>query len=130
MTASKSTRQASRDQASSTAGTASSTISSAKPGKAKKRSRKEILLSDDDSTTGEKTLTIQMKHTIVKPSTSEGGKSTMEAAVKSLYEELKCRKDVISQLQELEDPTYTAEILINKKCMIEVCPIFILICSF
>ena len=59
LTASKTTRQANRDQASSIAGTASATVP-AKPGKTKKRSRKEILLSDDDSTTGEKTLTIQM----------------------------------------------------------------------
>ena len=92
MTASKSTRQANRDQASSITGTASATVP-AKPGKAKKRSRKEILLSDDDSTTGEKTLTIQMQHTISKSSTSECGNSIMEA-VKSLNEELKSRKDL------------------------------------
>ena len=118
MTASKTTRQANRDQASAIAGTASATVS-AKPGKTKKRSRKEILLSDDDSTTGEKTLTIQMQHTITKSSTSEGGNSIVEA-VKSLNEELRSRKDLIIQLQELDDPTYTAEILTNKKRIIEV----------
>jgi hypothetical protein len=118
LTASKSTREANRDQASSIAGTASATVS-AKPGKTKKRSRKEILLSDDESTTGEKTLTIQMQHTISKSSTSEGGNSIMEA-VKSLNEELRSRKDLIIQLQELDDPTYTAEILTNKKRIIEV----------
>ena len=116
--ASKSTRQTNRDQASSNAGTASATVP-AKPGKAKKRSRKEIFLSDDDSTTGEKTLTIQMQHSISKASTSEGGNSIMKA-VKSLYEELKSRKDLISELQELDDPTYTAENLTNKKRIIEV----------
>jgi hypothetical protein len=99
---------------------------SAKPRKAKKRSRKEIPLSYDDSTTGEKTLTIQMQHTISKASTSEGGNIT----VKSLFKELKSRKDLICQLQELEDPTYAAEILTNKKRIIEVRPIFILIHSF
>ena len=127
-TASKSTRQANRDQASAIAGTASATVS-AKPGKTKKRSRKEILLSDDDSTTGEKTLTIQMQHTISKSLTSEGGNSIMEA-VKSLNEELRSRKDLIIQLQELDDSTYTAEILTNKKRIIEVRPILLLIRSF
>ena len=48
-------------------------------------------------------------------------------AVKSLNEELRSRKDLIIQLQ---DPTYTAEILTNKKRIIEVRPIFLLICSF
>ena len=128
VTASKSTRQANRDQASAIAGTASATVS-AKPGKTKKRSRKEILLSDDDSTTREKTLTIQMQHTIAKSSTSEGGNSIMEA-VKSLNEELRSRKDLIIHLQELDDCTYNAEILTNKKRIIEVRPIFLLICSF
>ena len=118
VTASKTTRQANRDQASAIAGTASATVS-AKPGRTKKRSRKEILLSDDDSTTGEKTLTIQMQHTISKSSTSEGVNSIVEA-VKSLNEELRSRKDLIIQLQELDDPTYTAEILTNKKRIIEV----------
>jgi hypothetical protein len=51
-------------------------------------------------------------------------------AVKSLNEELRSRKDLIKQLQELDDPTYTAEILTNKKRIIEVRPIFLLICSF
>ena len=130
VTASKSTRQANRDQASSDAGTASAAVSTNKPGRAKKRSRKKILLSDDESTTGEKTLTIQTQHTISKASTSEGGNSTVEA-VKSLFEELmKSRKDLISQLQELEDPIYAAEILTNKKRIIEVCPIFNLTRSF
>ena len=73
---------------------------------------------------GEKTLTIQMQHTISKALTSEGGNSILEA-VKSLLEELKSRKDLISQLQELEDPTYTVEILNNKKRIVEVRPIFI-----
>ena len=41
-------------------------------------------------------------------------------AVKSLNEELSSRKDLISQLQDLDDPTYTAEILTNKKRIIEV----------
>jgi len=45
-------------------------------------------------------------------------------------EELRSRKDLIIQLQELEDPTYTAEILTNKKRIIEVRPIFPLIRSF
>ncbi len=40
--------------------------------------------------------------------------------MKSLFEELKIRKDLINQLQELEDPIYTAEILTNKKRIIEV----------
>ena len=129
LTTSKSTREANRDQESSIAGTASATVS-AKPGKTKKRSRKEILLSDDDeSTAGQKTLTIQMQHSISKSSTSEGGNSIVEA-VKSLNEELRSRKDLIIQLQELEDPTYTAEILSNKKRIIEVRPIFPLIRSF
>ena len=129
LTTSKSTREAIRDQASSISGTASATVS-AKPGKTKKRSRKEILLSDDDeSTAGQKTLTIQMQHSISKSSTSEGGNSIVEA-VKSLNEELRSRKDLIIQLQELEDPTYTAEILSNKKRIIEVRPIFPLIRSF
>lgn len=129
MTTSKSTREANRDQASSIAGTASATVP-AKPGKTKKRSRKEILLSDDDeSTAGQKTLTIQMQHSISKSSTSEGGNSIVEA-VKSLNEELRSRKDLIIQLQELEDPTYTAEILTNKKRIIEVRPIFPLKRSF
>ena len=123
VTASKSsTRQANRDQASSVIGIASAAVS-AKPGRAKKRSRKEILLSDEESTTGEKNLTILMRHTISKASTSEGGNSTVEA-VKSLFEELKSRKDLVSQLQELEDPIYAAEILTNKKRIIEVRPIF------
>ena len=65
VTASKSTRQANRDQASSVIGIASAAVS-AKPGRAKKRSRKKILLSDKESATGEKTLTIQMRHTILK----------------------------------------------------------------
>ena len=129
MTTSKSTREANRDQASSIAGTASATVP-AKPGKTKKRSRKEILLSDDDeSTAGQKTLTIQMQHSISKSSTSEGGNSIVEA-VKSLNEELRSRKDLIIQLQELEDPTYTAEISTNKKRIIAVRPIFPLIRSF
>ena len=128
LTASKTTRQANRDQASSIAGTASATVP-AKPGKTKKRSRKEILLSDDDSTTGEKTLTIQMQHTISKSSTSDGGNSIIEA-VKSLNEELRSRKDLIIQLQELDDPTYNAEIVTNKKRIIEVRPVFLLIRSF
>ena len=65
-----------------------------------------------------------MRHTISKASTSEGGSSTVEA-VKSLFEELKSLKDLVrSQLQELEDPIYAAEILNNKKRIIEVRPIF------
>ena len=75
-------------------------------------------------TTGEKSLNIQMQHTISKASTSEGVNRTVEV-VKSLFEELKSRKDLISQLQELEDPTYTVEILNNKKRIVEVRPIFI-----
>jgi transcription elongation factor GreA-like protein len=80
-------------------------------------------------TTGEKSLTIQMQQTISKASTSEGVNRTVEV-VKSLFEELKSRKDLISQLQELEDPTYAAEILTNKMRIIKVRPIFILIRSF
>ena len=64
-----------------------------------------------------------MWHTISKASTSEGESSTVEA-VKSLFEELKSRKDLVSQMQELEDPIYAAEILTNKKRIIEVRPIF------
>ena len=70
-----------------------------------------------------------MQHTISKASSSEGGNSTVKA-LKSLFEELKSRKDLISQKQESEDPTYAAEILTNKKRIIEVCPMFILIRSF
>ena len=44
-------------------------------------------------------------------------------AVKSLLEELKSRKDLITQLLEIEDPLYAAEILANKKRIIEVRPI-------
>ncbi len=98
--------------------------------RAKKRSRKEILLvSDDESTTGENTLTIQMRHTISKAPSSEAGNSAVEA-VKSLFKELKSRNDLVSQLQELEDPIYAAEILINKKRIIEVHPIFDLVLHF
>ena len=64
-----------------------------------------------------------MRHTISKAPSSEAGNSTVEA-VKSLFEELKSRKDLVSQLQELEDPIYAAEILTNKKRIIEVHPIF------
>ena len=117
--ASKSTRQANREQASSITGTASTVVVSAKPGRAKKRNEKDILLSDDKCTAGEKTKIIQMQHTITKASTSEGGNNTVEV-VKSLFEELKIRKDLINQLQELEDPIYAAEILTNKKRIIEV----------
>jgi len=67
-----------------------------------------------------------MRHTVSKASTSEGKNSTVEA-VKSLFEELKSRKDLVSQLQELEDPIYAAEILTNKKHIIEVRPIFNLV---
>jgi hypothetical protein len=60
--ASKSTRQANREQASFITGTAS-TVVSAKPGRAKKRNEKDILLSDYKCTAGEKTIIIQMQHT-------------------------------------------------------------------
>ena len=53
-----------------------------------------------------------MRHTISKATSSDAGNSTVEA-VKSLFEELKSRKDLVSQLQELEDPIYAAEILTN-----------------
>ena len=126
ITAPKPIRQANCGQASSVRGSASAAVS-ANSGRAKKRSRKEILLSDEESTTGEKNLTIiLMRHTISKASTSEGGNSTVEA-VKSLFEELKSRKDLVSQLQELEDPIYAAKILTNKKHIIEVRPIFNLV---
>ena len=90
VTASKPIRLANHDQASSVKGTASSTVSST-AGRVKKRSRKEILLSDDESTAGEKTLTIHMRHTISKAPSSEAGNSTLEA-VKSLFEELKVER--------------------------------------
>ena len=84
VTASKSsTRQANRDQASSVIGIASAAVS-AKPGRAKKRNEKDILLSDDKCTAREKTIII-MQHTITKASTSEGGNNTVEA-VKSIFE--------------------------------------------
>ena len=67
-----------------------------------------------------------MRHTISKASTSEGGNSTVEA-VKSLFEELKSRKDLVSQLQELEDSIFATEILTNKKRIIEERPIFSLV---
>ena len=82
--ASKLTRQANREQASSIIGTASTTVVSAKPGRAKKRNEKDILLSDDKCTAREKTIII-MQHTITKASTSEGGNNTVEA-VKSIFE--------------------------------------------
>ena len=72
------------------------------------------------------TLTIQMRHTNSKMSTSEAGNNTGEA-VKSLFEEQKCCKDLINQLQEQKNPIYAAEILTNKKRIIEVRPILNLI---
>ncbi len=60
---SKPIRQGQKAQAGLISGTASATL--AGRSHSKKRSRKEILLSEDDSVPGgEKTLTIQMQHTI------------------------------------------------------------------
>ena len=112
------------------AGLVSETASAALAGKShsKKKSRKEILLSEDDSVPGgEKTLTIQMQHTIGR-GTSKDDDNTSEA-VKSLFDEVKSRKDLISQLEDLQDPFFEDEILTNKRRIIEVSPIFNYLCS-
>ena len=90
----KPTRHDHRAQASSVAGTASSTVANKAP--SKKLSRKQIFLSDDESTTDEKTLTIQMQHTINRGSSTAAGHTV--DAVKSLFDEVKTRKNLISQL--------------------------------
>ena len=56
----------------------------------KKRSRKQVLLSDDESSPSEKTLTIQMQHTISRGSTSAASNTAVDA-VKSLFDEVKTR---------------------------------------
>jgi hypothetical protein len=114
-------RQGQKAQAGLVSGTASATL--AGKSHSKKRSRKEILLSEDDSVPGgEKTLTIQMQHTIGR-GTSKDDSNILED-VKSLFDEVKTRKDLISQLEELEDPSFKEEILNNKRRIIEVRPIF------
>ena len=91
----------------------------------KKRSRKQVILSDDESTTGEKTLPLQMQHTISRGSTSAASNNTVVDAVKSLFDEVKTRKDFIFQLEELKDPLFAEEILLsNKRRVIEVRSIF------
>ncbi len=118
---SKPIRQGQKAQAGLVSGTASATL--AGKSHSKKRSRKEILLSEDDSVPGgEKTLTIQMQHTISR-GTSKDDSNILED-VKSLFDEVKTRKDLISQLEELEDPSFKEEILNNKRRIIEVRPIF------
>ena len=120
--ATKTTREDQRVQASSVQGTASSSVTHKPP--SRKRSRKQVLLSDDESIPGEKTLTIQMQHTISRGSTTAVG-NTVADAVKSLFDEVKTRKDLISQLEELGDPMFSDEILANKRRIIEVRPIFL-----
>jgi hypothetical protein len=67
-------------------------------------------------------LTIQMQHTIGR-GTSKDDSNILED-VKSLFDEVKTRKDLISQLEELEDPSFKEEILTNKRRITEVSPIF------
>ena len=68
-------------------------------------------------------LKIQMQHTIGR-GTSKDDSNILEEDVKSLFDEVKTRKDLISQLEELEDPSFKEEILTNKRRIIEVSPIF------
>ena len=115
-------RQGQKAQAGLVSGTASAALIAGKS-HSKKRSRKEILLSEDDSVPGgEKTLTIQMQHTIGR-GTSKDDSNILED-VKSLFDEVKTRKDLISQLEELDDPSFKEEILNNKRRIIEVRPVF------
>jgi hypothetical protein len=82
-------------------------------------------LSDDESTPGEKTLPLQMQHTISRGSTSAASNNTVVDAVKSLFGEVKTRKDLIFQLEELGDPLFAEEILLsNKRRIIEVRSVF------
>ena len=83
---SKQIRQGQKAQAGLVSGTASAAFASKTS--SKKRSRREILLSEDDSVPGgEKTLTIQMQHTIGRE-TSEDDSNILEE-VKSLIDEVK-----------------------------------------
>jgi hypothetical protein len=62
-----------------------------------------------------------MQHTISRGSTSAASNN----AVKSLFGEVKTRKDLIFQLEELGDPLFAEEILLsNKRRIIEVRSIF------
>ncbi len=63
-----------------------------------------------------------MQHTIGR-GTSKDDSNILED-VKSLFDEVKTRKDLISQLEELEDPSFKEEILTNKRRITEVSPIF------
>ena len=63
-----------------------------------------------------------MQHTLNR-GTAKDGCNTLEA-VKSLFDKVKSRKDLISRLEELDDPSYKEEILTNKRRTIEVSPIF------
>ena len=49
-------------------------------------------------------LTIQMQHTIGRGTSKDD--SNILKDVKSLFDEVKTRKDLISQLEELEDPSF------------------------
>ena len=115
-------RQGQKAQAGVVSGTASAAL--ATKGHSKKRSRKEIFLSEDESIASdeETSLTIQMRNTISR-GTAKDGCNTLEA-FKSLFNEVRSRKDLISQLGELDGPSYKDEILTNKRRIIEVSPIF------
>jgi hypothetical protein len=63
-----------------------------------------------------------MQHTIGR-GTSKDDSNILED-VKSLFDEVKTRKVLISQLEELDDPSFKEEILSNKRRIIEVSPIF------
>ena len=63
-----------------------------------------------------------MQHTIGRGTAKDDG--NILEAVKSLIDEVKSRKDLISQLEELEDPSFKDEILTNKRRIIKVSPIF------
>ena len=63
-----------------------------------------------------------MQHTIGR-GTSKDDSNILED-VKSLFDEVKTRKDLISQLEELDDPSFKEEILNNKRRIIEVRPVF------
>ena len=118
---SKPIRQGQKAQAGLVSGTASAAFASKTS--SKKRSRREILLSEDDSVPGgEKTLNIQMQHTIARGTSKDD--SNISDDVKSLFDEMKTRKDLILQLEDLDDPSFNAEILTNKRRIIEVRPIF------
>ena len=117
----KPVRQGQKAQAGLVSGTASAALASKRHSKI--RSRREILLSEDDSVAGgEENLTIQMQHTIGRGTSKDDG--NILEVVKNLFDEVKSRKDLISQLEELEDPSFKEEILNNKRRIIEVSPIF------